>query len=107
MSAGSIVKRLRDSDGYTYLEADGRRLGLKADTSLMREAAAVIERQAAEVERLTAVIRQAVTELAAEHAEPRPESVQGCRLCWPGDGSWPCVTRMIADELRAAIGDDQ
>ena len=48
----------------------------------------------------------AVAELDAEH---RPDlripllPRGGCVMCWPKDGSWPCVTRLIADELRAIV----
>lgn len=58
-----------------------------------------------EVERLRAVIAQAVAELDAEHRDA-DEAVRGrhggCVICFPSDGSWPCVTRMVADDLRKA-----
>lgn len=64
-----------------------------------------------ELERLRAdsVPRSALVavlaELDAEHrAEPYDVGRRdGCVICWPKDGSWPCVTRMVADELRAIV----
>lgn len=43
-----------------------------------------------------------LAELDAEH-RPEPDRPWGCVMCWPRDGSWPCVTRLIADELRAIV----
>lgn len=28
----------------------------------------------------------------------------GCAECYPHDGSWPCVTAMVADDLAAVVG---
>lgn len=28
----------------------------------------------------------------------------GCAECYPHDGSWPCVTAMVADDLAAVLG---
>lgn len=60
-------------------------------------------------------VAAAVAELDAEHypvwadvtgltASPvdRREPV-GCARCWPEDGSWPCTTRLIADDLRKLL----
>lgn len=44
-----------------------------------------------------------IAELDAEH-RPDPASGPGCRICWPKDGGWPCVTRLVADELREVAG---
>ena len=33
----------------------------------------------------------------------RPEL---CAACGAADGSWPCVARQVADDLRRAIGDE-
>ena len=52
---------------------------------------------------LRATVRQAVAELDAEH-RPDPEVPGpggGCVICWPKDGTWPCLARMVADDLRA------
>ena len=46
-------------------------------------------------------ILKAVVELDAEHYEDR--QIKGCAMCWPKDGSWPCVSRLIADDLRAVV----
>lgn len=43
-----------------------------------------------------------LAELDAEHY-PEPDRPWGCVICWPKDGSWPCVTRLAADELRAIV----
>lgn len=42
-------------------------------------------------------VTTAVSELRAVHHP----TVDGrlCEMCGPGDGSWPCVSRQIADEL--------
>lgn len=59
-----------------------------------------------EVSRLHAVIAKAVADLDAEHS-PLPADQcgprGGCVTCWPKDGSCPCTTRMVADELREAL----
>ncbi len=62
---------------------------------------------------IRAAIASAVAELDALHYPnsvpigdalypgfSRPQARDGCVLCWPGDGSWPCVTRLVADDLR-------
>lgn len=52
---------------------------------------------------LADVVAQAVAALDAEHRpDPELKGRGGCVMCWPKDGSWPCLTRMIADELRPA-----
>jgi hypothetical protein len=49
-------------------------------------------------------VAKAVAELDAEHfPDPELKGRGGCVMCWPKDGSWPCTTRMIADDLRAHI----
>lgn len=58
-----------------------------------------------------AVVRQAVAELDAEHSPSWASAVAqkagkepiGCIICYPSDGSWPCVSRMIADDLRLLL----
>ena len=55
----------------------------------------------AEIERLRAVIADARDELDAGHR--RIEDVNGCTMCWPHDGSWPCTSKTIADDLRNAL----
>jgi hypothetical protein len=60
---------------------------------------------------VTNAVGRAVAELDAEHrpmwASPQGgfthEPVEGrepvgCAICYPGDGSWPCTTRMVVDE---------
>jgi hypothetical protein len=47
-------------------------------------------------------VTKAVAELDAEHyPDLELKGRGGCVMCWPKDGSWPCTTRLIADELRA------
>lgn len=48
-------------------------------------------------------IAEAVAELDANHrmdGATRPM----CVMCGTADGSWPCASRMVADDLRAALG---
>lgn len=35
--------------------------------------------------------------LDAEHV--KAQDVDGCVLCWPSDGHWPCVSRTEIDDL--------
>ncbi len=59
----------------------------------------VIERDA-EIERLRAAVDVVLAEVGNHH---RPNSDgRGCWWCGPGDGSWPCVHRMVLDELKEA-----
>ncbi len=47
-------------------------------------------------------IEDILSQLDAEHyPDPELKGRGGCVMCWPKDGSWPCTTRLIADELRA------
>lgn len=60
-----------------------------------------------EMSRLSKAVRRAIEELDAEHTPDKwtkPGDRGGCILCWPKDSGWPCVSRMIADDLRAALG---
>jgi len=58
-----------------------------------------------------AAVTQAVRELDEEHAPTWVSDLAkdagkdpiGCRMCFPSDGSWPCITRMIANDLRALL----
>jgi hypothetical protein len=53
-----------------------------------------------EIERLRAAVDVVLAEVGNHH---RPNSDgRGCWWCGPGDGSWPCVHRMVLDELKAA-----
>ena len=53
-------------------------------------------------------VAEAVAELDAEHrptwasdaAEAAGKDPIGCETCFPADGSWPCSTRLVADDLR-------
>lgn len=60
-----------------------------------------------EIHRLRAAIAEAVTELSdalhtEEHdADGRPLGV--CVMCGYRDGSWPCLARMVANDLERAL----
>lgn len=59
------------------------------------------------VEHLDAM-RAAVRELDGSHypttyGDGRPKL---CATCGAADGSWPCVSRQVADDLRRSIGDE-
>lgn len=59
------------------------------------------------------VIRESAEALESEHwplwaseqAKANGRPPVGCEICFPKDGSWPCVTRMVADDLRKLIDD--
>lgn len=53
-----------------------------------------------ELARLRAAIEAARSELVAVHHPDGDGRL--CVVCGPADGSWPCVTHMVADELAAA-----
>jgi len=65
----------------------------------------------AEVERLREAVTTALANLDDEHqpqwssdeAAAKGKAPIGCTRCWPGDGRWPCSSRLIADDLRAAL----
>lgn len=55
------------------------------------------------------VIREAIRELDGSHYpishdDGRPEL---CAVCGAADAPWPCLARMVADDLRRAIGDEK
>jgi hypothetical protein len=93
-----------------------RELGNERDLSAA-EAGEVIIDFKAEVASLTTTIEQAVQELDDEHhpmwsakgvagysTEPRDDlDPVGCVTCYPSNSDWPCVSRMIADDLRKKI----
>lgn len=56
-----------------------------------------------EVNRLRTAITAAIVDLNGAHYLNGPGDL--CAVCGPADGSWPCVTRMVADDLRAALGE--
>ena len=84
--------------------------GHDISSSAVRAAADLIESQAARIAALEAGARGMLAALLALDAEHvMAADVSGCQLCWPGDGHWPCVSRMEIDELldllRAATED--
>lgn len=54
----------------------------------------------AEVERLRAAITEVLGDLSDHQKDP---VVPWCRICGAADGSWPCTTRMVADDLNDAL----
>lgn len=62
------------------------------------------------IDTLETALREAVAELDGTHTLDRiADSIarrQWCATCGTADGSWPCTTRQVADDLRAALGDD-
>lgn len=52
---------------------------------------------------LRTAITAAIVDLNGAHYLNGPGDL--CAVCGPADGSWPCVTRMVADDLRAALGE--
>lgn len=41
--------------------------------------------------------------LAIDAEHTKAHDVDGCVMCWPSDGGWPCVTRMETDEALDAL----
>lgn len=41
--------------------------------------------------------------LAIDAIHVQAHDVNGCSICWPSDGSWPCVTRMETDGALEAL----
>lgn len=60
--------------------------------------------QADEIDRLRGVIGNAAVELVAEHRSIRlahgEQGHDGCVVCWPESSGWPCISRMIAEDLE-------
>lgn len=55
-----------------------------------------------ERDRLRAAIIEAVQELS-DH-QPDPSANNGwCVICSTADGSWPCLSKMVADDLAKAL----
>ena len=59
---------------------------------------------------LDAIDAQVVELLAEHHPEWASDEQKakgkdpiGCFMCFPHDGSWPCVSRRIADEMHALL----
>lgn len=99
MSAGEVIDAAD--------EIDLLRSEIEARKEVDRRTLVIVGEAWEERDRLKTIIAQAVSELDAEHGpEGNPgKEPWGCRICFPGDGDWPCVSKMIADDLRAAITD--
>lgn len=65
-------------------------------------AAAELRRLEADNQRLREGITAALSQLV-DHAKDDP--LPWCRICQTADGSWPCTTRMVADDLQALLSD--
>jgi len=91
----------------------GRRVtfGLDSPIPAVQGWARDLQSALAEIERLWEALTTALADLDEEHqptwssdeAKARGKAPIGCTLCWPGDGHWPCSSRLIADDLRAAL----
>lgn len=77
-----------ECDGYEVVIVDGEEV--HCATCSLR----------AEMERLRAAV-DVVLFLVGNHHRPNSDG-RGCWWCGPGDGSWPCVHRMVLDELKEA-----
>lgn len=71
---------------------------------------AIIDRFVAEIERLRNAIDSVLINIDSDH-QPEWSSAEVkaagkrpwcCQWCGPQDGSWPCVHRMVLDELKEA-----
>jgi hypothetical protein len=47
---------------------------------------------------LLLAVNRALIAIYNEHRQDQ----YGCSMCWPKDGSWPCVTVLEANDLREA-----
>lgn len=76
-----------------------------------RELLAKVQEMEAENKWLRDEVATALADLDEKHrpqwssdeAAAKGKAPIGCALCWPGDGHWPCSSRLIADDLRAAL----
>lgn len=82
------------TDDYV-LRTEHDRMRRVADDQHAKFMAQLLENQ-----RLVEALMDAKQALDAEH-RPEPDG-RCCVVCGPQDGSWPCVSRLIADELDAA-----
>lgn len=70
-----------------------------------------VERPSATDADLHIAADKAADELIALHqptwatpaAQARGTKPTGCGICFPHDGSWPCLSRMAADDLRRVV----
>jgi hypothetical protein len=93
--ADDIVVRLAREHDFRVFTASDDLPGI----TMMSEAERRQE-AATEIERLRAAVDVVLAEVGNHH---RPNSDgRGCWWCGPGDGSWPCVHRMVLDELKEA-----
>lgn len=83
-SPRAYYKRYRPEDAERDRDAAARIRELERADDTLKDAAARV-----------------VAELYAEH--DKDDKLPWCRICGTADGSWPCITRMVADELMEAI----
>ena len=102
----------------SHPDTPARSRTMSANYPIGDRVAASSERERATADRIEVLeraIRDALPQLDDEHAplwltpemEAEGRDPIGCRMCFPGDGSWPCVTRMVADDLAHALADPQ
>lgn len=93
-TVSALVRRLVD-------EVDYRGRQIEELWDLLRNEKAAWEREKQTKERLRSVLSEAVTELDAEHRQD--DDARSCVVCAAADGSWPCVTALVARDLRKAL----
>lgn len=62
------------------------------------------------IEEFFQVLDRELLELESEHrpqwSTPEAKALGkdpiGCMICWPSDGSWPCISKMCVEEIRKA-----
>ena len=70
---------------------------------LIKEGRDLLRETEAENERLRAAIIAEVAEIRGSHYPDADAYGRMCRICGASDGGWPCVARMAADDLEAAL----
>lgn len=124
MSAADVARRLLDEVPPGPWEADRTIVlrdngwgppvadaGTEDIAALIAAAPTLIAALLAERDSLRVAINRSVIGLRTQHkpmwrsdtARENGARADGCRGCFPQDGSWPCVSAMIADELDEAI----
>jgi hypothetical protein len=89
-AAANLIHRLRFQPGPITHESN----------LLMQEAADMLDAIDAQVAELLA---EHQPEWASDAAKAKGKDPIGCNMCFPHDGSWPCVSRIIAEEMHHAL----
>ena len=98
--ADDIVTRLRTVVAVPHGVDIWTTTALEA-ADLIETQQAEIERLQTEIERLRAAIDSLLHDIDGDHTKAS-DIPTWCRTCGPTDGSWPCVHRMVLDELKEA-----